>query len=243
MLRSILELGDVEVSEIMVHRRNVVTIDLDQPAARIVEEVLASPYTRLPLWQGKSDNIVGILHAKALLRAVQAAQGKLESLAVSEIASPPWFIPDSTDLLSQLQAFRQRKEHFAIVVDEYGEMLGVVTLEDILEEIVGEISDEHDIGVEGLEMQPDGSAVVAGTVTLRDLNRHCDWRLPDEEASTVAGLVLHEARRIPESGQNFSFHGFRFEILGRQRNQITLIRVTPLASITAAQEAPAAESG
>ncbi|MGP1253746.1 MAG: HlyC/CorC family transporter [Kiloniellales bacterium] len=236
MLRSILDLGDVEVSEIMVHRRNVATINAGQPLERIVEEVLASPHTRLPLWQDQPDNIVGVLHAKALFRAVQASGGQLDELDIGEIAADPWFIPDSTDLLSQLHAFRQRQEHFAMVVDEYGELLGVVTLEDILEEIVGDISDEHDIELEGVEVLKDGAAIVNGWVTIRDLNRKCDWRLPDEEAATVAGLVLHEARRIPEVGMTFAFHGFRFEILGRQRNQITLIKLTPLEPVENAKE-------
>ena len=232
MLRSILDLADVEVSEIMVHRRNVTMVNADQPSERIVEEVLSSPHTRLPLWRDQPDNIVGVLHAKALFRAVQAAGGKLEDLDIASIAVKPWFIPDSSDLLSQLHAFRKRQEHFALVVDEYGELLGVVTLEDILEEIVGDISDEHDIEVEGVEVLKDGTAIVNGWVTIRDLNRKCDWRLPDEEAATVAGLVLHEARRIPEVGMTFAFHGFRFEILGRQRNQITLIKLTPLEPVT-----------
>lgn len=236
MLRSILDLGDVEVSEIMVHRRNVTTINAGQPLERIVEEVLASPHTRLPLWQDQPDNIVGVLHAKALFRAVQASGGQLDELDIGQIAADPWFIPDTTDLLSQLHAFRQRQEHFAIVVDEYGELLGVVTLEDILEEIVGDISDEHDVELEGVEVLKDGAAIVNGWVTIRDLNRKCDWRLPDEEAATVAGLVLHEARRIPEVGMTFAFHGFRFEILGRQRNQITLIKLTPLEPVEDAQE-------
>lgn len=228
MLRSILDLDDVSVEEIMVHRRDVETIDVAQPPRKIVEEALASPYTRLPLYREKPDEIVGVLHAKALLRAVQASPDAVDTLDVLEIANPPWFIPDTTDLLSQLQAFRQRKEHFAIVVDEYGELRGVVTLEDILEEIVGDISDEHDIDVEGLELRPDGTAIVEGKVTIRDINRRCEWRLPDDEASTIAGLILHEARRIPAVGQRFAFHGFSFEILGRHRNQITLVKVGKL---------------
>mgnify|MGYP002624016041 FL=1 len=227
MLRSILDLGDVWVEEIMVHRKDVVAIDIDLPPARIVEEVLASPFTRLPLWREDPDNIVAVLHVKALLRAVQAAGNDLEKLDVMAIASPPWFIPETTDLLSQLQAFRSRHEHFAIVVDEYGEMLGIVTLEDILEEIVGDISDEHDEDIEGVQQQRDGSFIVDGKVTLRDLNRRFEWRLPDEEASTIAGLILHETRCIPDAGQVFTFHGFRFEILGRRRNQITSIRISP----------------
>jgi Mg2+/Co2+ transporter CorB len=226
MLRSILDLGDVWVEEIMIHRKDVLAIDVDQPPAKIVEEVLASPFTRLPLWQEDPDNIVGVLHAKALLRAVQAAGGRdLDKLDVRAIASAPWFIPDTTDLLSQLQAFRRRHEHFAIVVDEYGEMLGIVTLEDILEEIVGDISDEHDVDIQGVQLQRDGSLIVDGKVTLRDLNRRFEWRLPDEEASTIAGLILHETRCIPDVGQVFTFHGFNFEILGRKRNQITSIRI------------------
>ncbi len=225
MLRSILDLDELVVEEIMVHRRNVFAIDADLPPKRIVEEVLASPYTRLPLWRGDSDNVIGVLHAKALLRSVQAAGGELDKLDIAAIANPPWFIPESTDLFSQLHAFRERQEHFAIVIDEYGEMLGIVTLEDILEEIVGEIEDEHDVSVEGVDRLQDGSAIVSGDVTLRDINRKCEWSLPDEEASTVAGLVLHEARRIPDVGQVFTFHGYRFEILGRERNRITLLKV------------------
>jgi magnesium and cobalt exporter, CNNM family len=231
MLRSILDLADVDVEEIMVHRSNVATIDVDQPAEKIVEEVLASQYTRLPLWRDDPDNIVGVLHAKALFRAVHTQKDDLGKLDVTTIANDPWFIPESINLLAQLQAFRKRQEHFAIVVDEYGEVLGVVTLEDILEEVVGEIADEYDIDQEGALTMRDGSVVVEGTVTIRDLNREFDWRLPDEEASTIAGLVLHEARRIPEVGQTFVFHGFRFEILRRQRNQITSIKVTPLAEV------------
>lgn len=236
MLRSILDLAGIDVEEIMIHRSNVVTIDVNQPTEKIVEDVLSSQYTRLPLWRDDPDNIVGVLHAKALFRAVYTHRGDLNQLDVTAIASDPWFIPESTNLLAQLQAFRQRKEHFAIVVDEYGEVLGVVTLEDILEEVVGEIADEYDIAQEGVHTLRDGSVVVEGTVTIRDLNREFDWRLPDEEASTIAGLVLHEARRIPEVGQIFVFHGFRFEILRRNRNQITSIKLTPLAE----PESPAA---
>lgn len=226
MLRSVLDLTDVEVSEIMVHRRNVSAIDADQPVADIVQQVLDSPFTRIPLWRDTPDNIIGILHAKGLLRAVQAHGDDLESLDVTTIASPPWFVPDATRLLDQLEAFRARREHFALVVDEYGTLQGVVTLEDILEEIVGDISDEHDITVSGVRPQPDGSYVVAGDVTIRDLNRKFDWGLPDDEASTVAGLVLHESRSIPDVGQTFLFHGVKFEILRRQRNQITALKIT-----------------
>jgi len=234
MLRSILDLGDVWVEEIMIHRKDVVAINVDQPPAKIVEEVLASSFTRLPLWRDDPDNIVAVLHAKALLRAVHAAGTSLDKLDVMAVASAPWFIPETTDLLSQLQAFRHRHEHFAIVVDEYGEMLGIVTLEDILEEIVGDISDEHDDDIPGVQPEREGSLIVDGKVTLRDLNRRFEWRLPDEEASTIAGLILHETRCIPDVGQVFTFHGFKFEILGRKRNQITSIKICPVAEGEAA---------
>lgn len=234
MLRSILDLAEVEVSEIFTHRKRVASIDADLPPEKIVEEVLQSPYTRLPLWQNHPDNIVGVIHAKELLRAIQG-KSDYKDLDVLSVANPPWFIPESTDLLSQLQAFRSRHEHIAIVVDEYGEVLGIVTLEDILEEIVGEIADEHDVEIEGVRVQGDGAIVVDGGVTIRDLNRQFEWRLPDEEASTIAGLVLHEARRIPEVGQTFVFHGFRFEILARQRNQIAALKVTEITDQAGAE--------
>jgi Mg2+/Co2+ transporter CorB len=229
MLRSILELGDVEVGQVMTHRRGVVTVDAGLPATEILELVVGSPFSRVPLWKDDPDNIVGVVHAKDLLRAVRALEGELDKLDVVELASDPWFIPDSTTLLEQLQAFRSRREHFALVVDEYGTLMGVVTLEDILEEIVGDIADEHDVAVAGVRPQSDGSYIVDGSVTIRDLNRQFEWRLPDGEASTIAGLVLHEARQIPDVGQVFRFYGFRFEIARRQRNQITSIRVTPPA--------------
>ena len=237
MLHSILDLDEVPVSDIMVHRRGVTTIDADLPSDQLVQQVLESQHTRIPLWRGEPDNIVGVLHAKGLLRALHNNDWKMSGLDIIGLCAKPWFIPDSTTLLKQLEAFKSRREHFAIVVDEYGALMGVVTLEDIIEEIVGDIADEHDMKVEGVVQEEDGSFVVDGSVTLRDLNREYDWGLPDEEASTLAGLVLHEARQIPIAGQVFSFYGLRFEILERQRNQIRRIRVTPLDKGAAAAEA------
>lgn len=227
MLRSILDLADVDVEMVMRHRTDIATIDADLPTSEIVAQALDSPYTRIPLWREAPDNIIGILHAKALLRALSEHRGEMDTLALDSIVTPPWFIPETTTLLEQLQAFRRRREHFALVVDEYGSLMGVVTLEDILEEIVGDISDEHDVVPIGVRPQRDGSYLVDGSVTIRDLNRQFEWRLPDQEAATIAGLVLHEAKVIPEVGQIFIFHEFRFEIIRRQRNQITLIRISP----------------
>lgn len=227
MLRSILDLGDVLVGEVMTHRKNIVTLDAGLPVPALLDQVIASPFTRLPLWRNDPDNIVGVVHSKALLRILRDHDGKLEEVKIDALASAPWFIPDQTTLLDQLQAFRERREHFALVVDEYGALQGIVTLEDILEEIVGDIADETDVAVPGVKPQADGSLLVNGDVTLRDLNRDFDWRLPDENAVTLAGLILHESRMIPDAGQLFLFHGFRFEVVRRLRNQITLVRVVP----------------
>ena len=228
MLDSILDLSEVEVGEVMTHRRNMFTVNIDQPVTQLVDEILKSPYTRIPLWKDDPDNIVGLLHAKNLLREVLRRGGRLAGIDIMKIASEPWFVPDTTTLSEQLAAFRERHAHTALVVDEYGTLMGLVTLEDILEEIVGDIEDEHDIAVSDHAVSEDGSVVVDGAATIRDINREFDWSLPDDEANTIAGLVIHEAQLIPEIGQIFVFHSFRFEITGRQRNQITQIRVTPL---------------
>jgi CBS domain containing-hemolysin-like protein len=234
MLGGILDLADVEVSDIMTHRKDIVSIDADAPPDQIFERIVSTPYTRYPLWRGDPDSIIGVLHAKDMLAQVRRQRDGLAGVEVTALATPPWFIPDTTALLHQLLAFRQRRSHLAFVVDEYGALMGLVTLEDILEEIVGEITDEKDIETVGIEPQADGSVLVGGWVTVRDLNRHFGWKLPDDEAATVAGLLIYEAQKIPEAGQKFSFHGFRFEVLRRQHNQIVLLRIIPASATEAA---------
>ena len=227
MLGGVLDLRELTVSDIMVHRTKIDAIDAELPTEKIIDLALKSAHTRLPLWRGEREEIVGILHAKTLLRALRDAKGDVSKLDIMKLATQPWFVPDTTTLKDQLNAFLKRKSHFAIVVDEYGEVMGLVTLEDIIEEIVGDITDEMDIASIAARPQTDGSIIVEGSVPLRDLNRLMDWELPDEEATTVAGLVLHEAQTIPDAGQAFTFHGFRFEVLRRQRNRLTSIRVIP----------------
>ncbi|WP_315786795.1 MULTISPECIES: HlyC/CorC family transporter [unclassified Bradyrhizobium] len=228
MLGGLLDLRELQVSDVMVHRTEMVMVNADLPQEELVREVLATEYTRIPLWRGTPENIIGVLHAKDLLRAIRSAEGDVSHIDVASLALPPWFVPEMRSVSEQLKAFRRRKTHFALVVDEYGEVEGIVTLEDILEEIVGDISDEQDVQVAGVRVQPDGSVVVDGSVPIRDLNRAMDWTLPDEEATTVAGLVIHEARSIPERGQSFTFHGFRFRVLRRERNRITALRIVPV---------------
>ena len=235
MLSSVLDLNEISVDEIMTHRAGVNMVNADADLNSLLTEVLASPHTRHPVYSGNPDNIVGVLHVKDLLRAVgqedmSGGVGRNTGPTggrqiVQDIASEPYFIPETTLLFDQLQAFRMRREHFAVVVDEYGDLRGIVTLEDILEEIVGDIDDEHDVDLAGLNAQADGSWIVDGAVTIRDLNRALGWQLPDEDAATIAGLVLFESRTIPRPGQEFRFHDIRFRILKREGNKITSLRL------------------
>lgn len=221
-----LDLKDLAVSEVMIHRKSIDMLDAEQPVEDLVMKALSSVHTRLPLYNGgEREEIVGILHAKDLLRSIVPLKGDIETLDLESLLREPWFVPETTPLLDQLDAFMAKRNHFALVVDEYGALQGLVTLEDILEEIVGDIRDEHDVFVQGVRPQSDGSANVDGWVTIRDLNRALGWSLPDEDAVTVAGLVIREAQAIPEPGQRFSFFGYRFDILRRNRNQITGLRV------------------
>jgi Mg2+/Co2+ transporter CorB len=228
MMGGLLDLRELTVSDVMIHRTKMVMLDADEPPNQLIDTVLAAGVTRLPLWRGSPDNVVGVLNAKEVWRAVHGAGGDAAKLDIIALAKPPWFVADTTPLAEQLKAFRHRKTPFALVVDEYGELEGLVTLEDIVEEIVGDITDEHDIAVPGVRPLPDGSVNVDGAVPVRDLNRAMDWNIPDDEATTIAGLVIHEARSIPEPGQSFTFHGFRFHVLRKTRNRITALRVAPL---------------
>lgn len=234
-LGGLLDLEELEVSDVMKHRTVMRAINADDPPEVIVRTVLESPFTRMPLWRGSTENIIGIVHAKDLLRALAEPNMEPRDLDIGKIAQKPWFVPDTTSLKDQLNAFLRRKIHFAVVVDEYGEVQGIVTLEDILEEIVGDIADEHDLEIQGVRQEADGSIVVDGSVPIRDLNRALDWRLPDEEATTIAGLVIHESKLIPQERQTFTFHGKRFIIMKREKNRITKLRIRPAEDLPPGQ--------
>ncbi len=228
-----LDLGDRTVDEIMLHRRQIEMVDADLSPDDLIAEVLASPHSRLPVYRNNEENILGVIHAKDLLREVdrlrRAGEG-LDKLDIVKVAMKPYFIPDTTTLDEQMREFLKRRTHFAIVVDEYGAIQGLITLEDILEEIVGEITDEFDVVTRGSGMSQDdtGAWIVDGAMTIRDLNRAMDWNLPDTEANTLAGLVIHEAQMIPLEGQAFSFHGFRFQVAQRRENRLTKLKVRAL---------------
>jgi Mg2+/Co2+ transporter CorB len=228
MLGGVLDLADMDVSEVMVHRRSMITVDGSLSPREIVAETLASGHSRVPIWRDEPENVVGVLHAKDLLQALADADGRIDALDIPAILREPWFVPETTSLKDQLAAFLKRQNHFALVVDEYGGLQGLVSLEDILEEIVGEIEDEHDVAAAGVKVAPDGSVLVEGRVTIRELNRSMDWNLPDEEAVTVAGLLIHEAQTIPEVGQTYTFHNCRFRVEARKGARVTLLKIEPL---------------
>ncbi len=224
----LLDLRELEVYDVMIHRTDMDSVNADDPIETIITEILASHHTRIPVWKDTNDNFVGVVHTKDLVRAIRDADRDFSKINIMKVATKPWFVPDTTTLQDQLNAFLRRKAHIAIVVDEYGDVQGLITLEDILEEIVGDIADEHDIDMQGVRPQPDGSILVDGSVPIRDLNRALDWNLPDAEATTIAGLVIHETQSIPKEKQAYTFHGKRFTIIKREKNRITKLRIRPI---------------
>jgi Mg2+/Co2+ transporter CorB len=229
MLGGVLDLRDLQVADIMIHRTKMETLDADADPQEIIDEILKSQYTRMPLWKDEPENIVAVLHTKDLLTALGRVGWDVSKLDIMSFAQVPWFVPDTTSLKTQLNQFLKQKAQMALVVDEYGEVQGLITLEDIMEEIVGQITDEHDTHEQGIRPQADGTVNVDGAVAIRDLNRHMHWDLPEEEATTLAGLVIHEAQTIPEPGQVFTFYGYRFEILRKTRNKIAALRIKKLS--------------
>jgi Mg2+/Co2+ transporter CorB len=238
MIGGILDLRELEVGDAMVHRKNITAVDASEPVDKLFESLAAANHSRIPVWRDSPDNIIGILHTQIVMREYVRRKGQLLGFDILSLLDEAWFVPDTTSLEEQLEAFRARRSHFALVVDEYGTLQGLITLTDIFEEIFGHISEEPGIR-SGPKFRPqsDGSYLIEGVIPVRELNRELEWNLPDEEATTLAGLVIHEARAIPDVGQRFAFYGFKFEILRRHRNQITLLRVTPPAPQQAAGSA------
>lgn len=240
MLSGILDLRDLQVGDVMRHRTSIESVDADLPKRELVGAVIESNHSRVPIWRDEPENIIGILSAKLLAQQLVDKRGNLDEIDIADLAAPPWFVPDTTTLEEQLAAFRERHARFALVVDEYGTLQGLVTLEDILEEVFGDISERrpHETRRE-IRRRPDGSLLVEGKVPIRDLNRELDWRLPEEDAVTIAGLVIAQSGTIPDAGQRFAFFGFTFEIMRRQRNQITALRIVPpRGEIAAAAQPP-----
>jgi len=230
MISGVLDLRELKIADVMVHRKNMAAVDASQTTNEIFDAIMAARHTRVPIWRDTPDNIIGMMDTRDAMREFVQRQGSLKGFDILSLLTQPWFVPETTTLEEQLQAFKERRSHFALVVDEYGTLQGLVSREDILEEVFGVIPEEQTaLTRSGIRLQPDGSYNIDGTMPVREINRALDWNLPDEEATTIAGLVIHEARTIPDVGQRFAFYGFKFEILRRQRNQITALRVTPPA--------------
>jgi Mg2+/Co2+ transporter CorB len=228
MIGGVLDLRELQVADVALHRTNMISVDADLSRQEILTAVTNSHHTRVPLWRNEPENIIGVLHTKDLAQALLEHKGNIDAIDVLALAAKPWFVPNTTTLEEQLEAFREKRTHFALVVDEYGVLMGLVTLEDILSEIIGELPDDHQATTRpDVRKRPDGSYLVDGTVSVRDLNRELEWNLPDDGATTVAGLVIQETGTIPEPGQRFAFFGFKFEVLRRQRNQVTALRIIP----------------
>jgi Mg2+/Co2+ transporter CorB len=225
------ELDEREISDVMIHRTVMKGINADDPPEAVVRAILDSPFTRMPVWKNSTDNIVGVIHAKDILRALTTSEVRPETLDILKIADRPWFVPDTTSMKDQLAAFLKRNTHFAVVVDEYGDVQGLITMQDILEEVVGDIDDDRQPDLTGVRKEADGSIVVDGSVSIRDLNRAMGWSLPDEDATTIAGLVIYESRSIPEERQSFTFHGKRFIVMKRVKNRITRLRIRPAVEV------------
>jgi len=227
MLKSILDLDDITVGSIMVPRKDIFSLSSNIQYNELITKLNNSPHSRIPIWEKNPENIIGIFHIRKL---IEIKADELKTFNIKSLCQKPWFIPESTRLDNQLLEFKRRKEHFSIVVDEYGEFLGIVTLEDIIEEIVGEIDDEHDVlkiskAAEDIKSISSRSYLVKGDVTIRELNKELNINIPVSNASTVAGLVLYESRTIPKKGQVFSFFDLKFEILSKKNNQITLVKI------------------
>ena len=236
MLKNVLDLTRVTVASVMTHRNQMFSLDREMPPSQLVSKALNSPFSRIPIWQDSPESIIGLLHIKELSRALEKTNAS--KLDVTSLLSTPWFIPESTTLLTQLQAFKERHEHFSFVVDEYGTLVGLVTLEDILEEIVGDIQDEHDIPLSGVMPLSHNTFLVEGTVALRDLSRNYQWVFPESKATTLAGLVLENAGRIPQTKQVFAIGGYSIEIMKIQQNQIKLLKITVISTASTASESP-----
>ncbi len=228
MLKSILDLDEITVGSIMVSRNDIFSLSSDVTYSELLSQLKDSPHSRIPVWKKNPENIVGVLHVRKL---IGEKHDDVKNFDISSYCQKPWFIPESTKLDNQLIAFKKRKEHFSIVVDEYGEFLGIITLEDIIEEIVGDIDDELDDlklnkNINGIKKSSKDSYIVNGTVNIRDLNKQINTELPVNNASTVAGLILYESRIIPKKGQVFSFFGLKFKILSKKNNQLLLLKIS-----------------
>lgn len=226
MLEGILDIRNMEVSEIMIHRSQMIAINADLPNETILKYALSSPNTRIPLWKNQEDNIIGILHIKDLLKTLYINNNEIAKLDIKSVLTKPWFIPEQISVSDQLKAFRENRNHFACVIDEYGDLQGIITLEDILEEIVGQIHDEHDKVYEAIIKNSDTEFIIDGTTTIRDINKELNWQLPDDDATTISGLIINNISRIPNQGEMINIFDLKITIMKKIANRIKTVKCT-----------------
>jgi len=223
MINAILDLKEITVEKIMTHRKNIFSLNLNE-TEKIYSTIAKSSFSRIPIWEDNPNNILGIIHAKNILSNLDN-DGKIDLKKIKEGIIQPWFIPETTKVKDQLNEFIKRKEKIAFVVDEYGELMGLISLEDIIEEIVGNIFDEKDFSTVGIRRVNENQYRIRGDVNIRDINRELDLNLPENNASTLAGYIIFKTEALPEVGQTFKFNNIIYEILNKNKNQITQIKV------------------
>lgn len=225
MIRSIFALGDTVVREIMVPRNDMASISVDAPVREALDTIIACGHSRIPVYGGTMDNIVGLLYAKDLLRFWGKDE---EPIELKGVMRPPFFIPETKNLEELLQEFRKKRVHIAIVIDEYGGTSGLVTIEDLLEQIVGDIQDEYDIEEEWIIEETDGTVVVDGRLSIEELEEHLGIQVEREKFDTVGGLVFHLTGRIPVSGEVVTAQDIRITVLAADERRVTRLRVERL---------------
>lgn len=225
MLLSILDLENVTVEDIMIPRNEIVGIDLDNDTDEILRLLTTSQHTRLPVYHDTIDNVLGIIHLRNALHLV--AQGKLTKQSLQDIAREAYFVPEGTSLHTQLLNFQRQKRRIALVVDEYGDILGLVTLEDILEEIVGEFTTDASSTLRDVHPQEDGSFLVDGGANIRELNRLMEWELPTDGPKTLNGIIIEHLESIPEPGTSLLIAGYPVEIIQISANSVKTAKIYP----------------
>ena len=225
MLGGILDIRNLVIADIMVHRSNIITINIDTPTDKVIKTVLSSNHTRIPFWENNPDNIIGILHVRDLLSKIYNTKSKITEMDIRSLLSETVFVPDNSLVTQQLQMFREGQTHLACVVDEYGDLQGIITLEDILEEIVGQIYDEHDTGKSKIIAKSKSEFIVDGSVPIRDLNREFNWQIPENEATTLAGFIITKMERLPNQGEFIIEKNLKMIVQKKSENRIKTIQV------------------
>ena len=228
MLQSILNLNDTTVEEVFTHRKNIYSIDINLNFQKIIDLINNSKFTRIPFWENNPENIIGIIDKRTLNIGIDSSENKKDKKIILSFLKKPWFIPETTNLLDQLVSFKKKREHLSFVVDEYGELLGLITLEDIIEEIVGEIVDELDSPISTFGFNNEGKIISDGSINIKDLYKEFNLELKETEAITLGGYVMNIAKRIPLYGEIVRDDFFEYKVLSHSRKQILRLEISKI---------------